>query len=65
MGIDRKEITDSTSPEKRTTIPAETPLSLESAYGSVKASANPEDFDKISRIAKDEKAEKTIRELNE
>ncbi len=30
------------------------PFTLESAYGSVKPSATPEDFDEISRIAKDE-----------
>ena len=39
-------------------------FSLESAYGSVKASANPEDWDKITRNAKDEKASRTVRELS-
>lgn len=38
-------------------------LSLESAYGSVKASKRPEDFDEVSRTAKDAKAEQTAREL--
>ena len=40
-------------------------FSLESAYGSVKASANPEDWDEITRNAKDEKAARTVRELSE
>lgn len=40
-------------------------FTLESAFGSVKPSQHPEDFDEIIRIAKDEKAERTIRELNE
>ena len=40
-------------------------FSLESAYGSVKPSRSPEDFDKISQIAKAAKAEQTARELNE
>ena len=39
-------------------------FSLESAYGSVKPSKKPEDFHKISRTAKDSKAEKTARELS-
>lgn len=44
---------------------AATPLTLESAYGSVKPSKNPEDFEAISRNAKDSKAEETLRELSE
>ncbi len=39
-------------------------FSLESAYGSVKPSGKPEDFDELSRIAKEAKAEKTVRELS-
>jgi AbrB family looped-hinge helix DNA binding protein len=38
-------------------------LTLESAYGSVKPSKRPEDFDQISRAAKDAKAEQTAQEL--
>ncbi len=38
-------------------------FSLESAYGSVKPSANPEDFDEVSRNAKEAKVEDTLREL--
>ena len=38
---------------------------LESAYGSVKPSNSPEDFQRVSRIAKDAKAEETARELSE
>ena len=40
-------------------------FTLESAFGSVKPSQRPEDFDEISRVAKAAKAEKTSRELNE
>jgi bifunctional DNA-binding transcriptional regulator/antitoxin component of YhaV-PrlF toxin-antitoxin module len=39
-------------------------FSLESAYGSVKPSSHPEDFEKIARIAKDVKAESTARQLD-
>ena len=39
-------------------------FSLESAYGSVKPSNKPEDFDEVSRTAKEAKAEKTARELS-
>ena len=35
-------------------------FSLESAYGSVKPSSTPEDFDEISRNAKDAKIEDTL-----
>ena len=38
-------------------------FSLESAYGSVKPSRKPEDFDEVSRMAWEAKAEKTVREL--
>ena len=44
-------------------IKAEFSFTLESAYGSVKPSARPENFKEISRIAKDEKAERTMREM--
>lgn len=44
---------------------AAVPFSLESAYGSVKPSNRPEDFETISRNAKDGKAEETARELSE
>ena len=40
-------------------------FSLESAYGSVKPSTSPEDFDEVFRNAKDAKAEDTARELSE
>ena len=60
------ESTNSSRPENWKAIPDEaSALSLESAYGSVKPSAKPENWDEISRIAKDEKAEKTVRELSE
>ena len=38
-------------------------FSLESAFGSVKPSKSPEDFDEVSRLAKEAKVEKTVREL--
>ena len=38
--------------------------SLESVYGSVKPSRKPEDFEQVSRVAKEAKAEKTARELS-
>ena len=38
-------------------------FSLESAYGSVEPSRKPEDFDEVSRTAREAKAEKTVREL--
>ncbi len=44
---------------------AAAPFSLESAFGSVKASAHPEDFGQIERDAKDAKAEATVREMRE
>ena len=44
---------------------AAAPFSLESAYGSVKPSSSPEDFDAITREAKAAKAADTARELNE
>lgn len=40
-----------------------TPFSLESAYGSVKPSTRPEDFEELFRSVKDAKAEDTAREL--
>ena len=40
-------------------------FTLESAYGSVKPTRNPEDFEEVSRKAKDAKAEETARELSE
>lgn len=43
---------------------APAPFTLESAYGSVKPSQRPEDFDEISRNAKDAKAGQTARELS-
>ena len=38
-------------------------FSLESAYGSVKPSKRPEDFDEVCRNAKDAKAEDTAKEF--
>ena len=40
-------------------------MSLEAAYGSVKPSSKPEDFEQITAIAKQAKAEQTARKLND
>ncbi len=45
--------------------PVSAPFTLESAYGSVQPSSEPEDFDAITRAAKDAKAAKTARELSQ
>ncbi len=39
--------------------------SLESAYGSVKPSRKPEDFDELSRVARDARAEQTLQKMSE
>ena len=44
--------------------PSPDAMSLEDAYGSVKPSGKPEDFEQITAIAKQAKAEQTARELN-
>lgn len=46
-------------------LPGAPQFSLESAYGSVKPFARPEDFDAASREAKDSKAEATVRDLRQ
>ena len=40
-------------------------FSLESAFGSVRPSAHPEDFEQIERDAKDAKAVETVREMRD
>ena len=40
-------------------------MSLEAAYGSIEPENKPEDFNEITAIAKQAKAEKTARELND
>ena len=45
--------------------PSPDAMSLEAAYGSVKPSSSPEDFDEITSIAKQAKAEETAQELND
>ena len=42
-----------------------TEFTLESVFGSVQPSARPEDIEALIRDAKEEKAERTIREMNE
>ena len=39
--------------------------SLESAYGSVEPSRRPEDFDELSRVARDTRAERTLQKMSE
>ena len=39
-------------------------FTLESAFGSVKPSQEPEDFKEVSRAAKDAKAEETLQEMS-
>ena len=66
MGIEENEITDSFTRKSRRAIPDEaSSLSLESAYGSVRPSAKPEDWNEVTRRAKGAKADKTVRELRE
>ncbi len=45
--------------------PSPDAMSLEAAYGSVKPSNSPEDFNEITAIAKQAKAEETAQELND
>ena len=40
-------------------------FSIETVYGSVKPSGKPENFDEVSRAAKGDKAEKTVRKLRQ
>ncbi|MBI4235820.1 MAG: AbrB/MazE/SpoVT family DNA-binding domain-containing protein [Chloroflexi bacterium] len=40
-------------------------FTLESAYGSVQPSQRPEDFDELSRAAKEAKVEKTVRKMGQ
>ena len=44
---------------------APTSFTLESAYGCVRPSHKPEDFEAMLRIAKEAKAEETLRKLTE
>ncbi|MCY3638726.1 MAG: hypothetical protein OXG80_06465 [Chloroflexi bacterium] len=45
--------------------PSPDAMSLEAAYGSVKPTNSPEDFNEITAIAKQAKAEETAQELND
>ena len=65
MELDKRNLDDSPIQGKPKTRRAAESLSLESAYGSVKPSVKPEDWDEVSRKAKDEKAARTVRELSE
>ena len=59
------ESNNSSTQGNRTTKQDKGSFDLDSAYGSVKGSRSPEDWDEITRRAKDAKADKTARELRE
>ena len=59
------ESNNSSTRGNRTTKQDKGSFDLDSAYGSVKGSRSPEDWDQVSRNAKDAKAEKTVRVLRE
>ena len=66
METEKNKLNNSSVPEDRkATTDASSSLSLESAYGSVRPSAKPEDWDEVTRKAKDSKAEETVHELRE
>ena len=65
MEVEKNELTDSATQGNPKARHAADSFSLESAYGSVEPSANPECFDVVSSKAKDEKAAKTVQELSE
>ena len=57
--------TDSTIRSRGAGHVAKASFSLESVYGSVQPSRHPEDFDEVSRNAKDAKAERTALEMDQ
>ena len=65
MEVSKRDLNDSPIQGKPKARHAADSFSLESAYGSVEPSANPECFDVVSSKAKDEKAAKTVQELSE
>ena len=65
MEVGKRELTGSPAQGNSKAQPVAESSSLESAYGSVRASANPEDFDEVTRIVKSVKAAKTVKELSE
>ena len=65
MEVGKRELTDSPAQGNPKTKSVAEPFSLKSAYGSVKAAANPEDFDEVTRIVKSVRAAKTVQELSE
>ena len=65
MGLKPKDKVAFTIDDGGTVRFAAAPFSLESAHGSVKPPTSPEDFDVVTRNAKDSKAEEAARELVE
>ena len=65
LGLKPRDLITFTIEDGGTVRMAAVPFSLESAYGSVKPSTGPEDFDGVARDAKDTNAEDTVRELSE
>ena len=63
--LDDLEIEESIAKNEADINPSSDAMSLEDAYGSVKPSGKPEDFKQITAIAKQAKAEQTVREMNE
>ncbi len=64
-----RRFTMNTTQQNQVTIPtvplAAAHFTLESVYGSVPVREGSEDIDELSRIAKDEKAGRSVRELRE
>ena len=65
LGLKPRDKVSFTIEDDGTVSLAASSFSLESAFGSVKPSAHPEDFGQIERDAKDAKAEETVRKMRE
>ena len=63
--LDELEVENYLAGNEANISPSPDAMSLEAAYGSVKPSNRPEDFDEITAIAKQAKAEETAQELND
>ena len=63
--LDELEVENHLAANEASTNTSPDQMSLEAAYGSVKPSNRPEDFDEITAIAKRAKAEETAQELND
>lgn len=63
--LDDLDVEESLAISEGNISPPSDAMSLEAAFGSVKPTNKPEDFDEITAIAKQAKAEETARELND